>query len=166
MFANVGYTLSEAFFEEIIYKAEGFPHDRMNDIIFARQYAKDAIPTGRESTIRDMGILFAANYAFDDRFLVDGSYRTSASSQYGKNNRWGSFWSVGLGWNIHNETWLKDSKIQQLKLRGSLGYTGSQSADAYESLATYEYDLQRVYGGFLGCMLKGMRNDDLKAREI
>ncbi len=165
VFANVGYTLSEAFFEEIIYKAEGFPHDRMNDIIFARQYAKDAIPTGRESTIRDMGILFAANYAFDDRFLVDGSYRTSASSQYGKNNRWGSFWSVGLGWNIHNEAWLKDSKIQQLKLRGSLGYTGSQSADAYESLATYEYDLQRVYGGFLGAMLKGMRNDDLKWQE-
>ena len=70
-----------------------------------------------------------------------------------------------MGWNIHNEAWLKDSKIQQLKLRGSLGYTGSQSADAYESLATYEYDLQRVYGGFLGAMLKGMRNDDLKWQE-
>ena len=69
-----------------------------------------------------------------------------------------------MGWNIHNEAWLKDSKIQQLKLRGSLGYTGSQSADAYESLATYEYDLQRVYGGFLGAMLKGMRNDDLNGK--
>jgi len=165
MFANAGFTLSEAYYEELIYKAEGFPHDRMNDMMFARQYVKDTKPTGRESTIRDIAVLFAGNYAYDDRFLVDGSFRTSASSQYGKNNRWGQFWSVGVGWNIHNEVWLKDSKIQQLKLRGSVGYTGAQSSEAYASLATYEYDLERVYMGFLGSKLKAMRNEDLKWKE-
>ena len=165
VFANAGFTLSEAYYEELIYKAEGFPHDRMNDMMFARQYVKDTKPTGRESTIRDIAVLFAGNYAYDDRFLVDGSFRTSASSQYGKNNRWGQFWSVGVGWNIHNEVWLKDSKIQQLKLRGSVGYTGAQSSEAYASLATYEYDLERVYMGFLGSKLKVMRNEDLKWKE-
>lgn len=165
VFANVGFTLSEAYYEELIYKAEGFPHDRMNDMMFARQYVKDTKPTGRESTIRDIAVLFAGNYAYDDRFLVDGSFRTSASSQYGKNNRWGQFWSVGVGWNIHNEAWLKDSKIQQLKLRGAVGYTGAQSSEAYASLATYEYDLERVYMGFLGSKLKAMRNEDLKWKE-
>lgn len=165
VFANAGFTLSEAYYEELIYKAEGFPHDRMNDMMFARQYVKDTKPTGRESTIRDIAVLFASNYAYDDRFLVDGSFRTSASSQYGKNNRWGQFWSVGVGWNIHNEVWLKDSKIQQLKLRGSVGYTGAQSSEAYASLATYEYDLERVYMGFLGSKLKAMRNEDLKWKE-
>ena len=165
VFANAGFTLSEAYYEELIYKAEGFPHDRMNDMMFARQYVKDTKPTGRESTIRDIAVLFAGNYAYDDRFLVDGSFRTSASSQYGKNNRWGQFWSVGVGWNIHNEMWLKDSKIQQLKLRGSVGYTGVQSSEAYASLATYEYDLERVYMGFLGSKLKAMRNEDLKWKE-
>ena len=165
VFANAGFTLSEAYYEELIYKAEGFPHDRMNDMMFARQYVKDTKPTGRESTIRDIAVLFAGNYAYDDRFLVDGSFRTSASSQYGKNNRWGQFWSVGVGWNIHNEVWLKDSKIQQLKLRGSVGYTGAQSSEAYASLATYEYDLERVYMGFLGTKLKAMRNEDLKRKE-
>ena len=165
VFANAGFTLSEAYYEELIYKAEGFPHDRMNDMMFARQYVKDTKPTGRESTIRDIAVLCAGNYAYDDRFLVDGSFRTSASSQYGKNNRWGQFWSVGVGWNIHNEVWLKDSKIQQLKLRGSVGYTGAQSSEAYASLATYEYDLERVYMGFLGSKLKAMRNEDLKWKE-
>ena len=165
VFANAGFTLSEAYYEELIYKAEGFPHDRMNDMMFARQYVKDTKQTGRESTIRDIAVLFAGNYAYDDRFLVDGSFRTSASSQYGKNNRWGQFWSVGVGWNIHNEVWLKDSKIQQLKLRGSVGYTGAQSSEAYASLATYEYDLERVYMGFLGSKLKAMRNEDLKWKE-
>ena len=165
VFANAGFTLSEAYYEELIYKAEGFPHDRMNDMMFARQYVKDTKPTGRESTIRDIAVLFAGNYAYDDRFLVDGSFRTSASSQYGKNNRWGQFWSVGVGWNMHNEAWLRDSKIQQLKLRGSVGYTGAQSSEAYASLATYEYDLERVYMGFLGAKLKAMRNEDLKWKE-
>ena len=165
VFANAGFTLSEAYYEELIYKAEGFPHDRMNDMMFARQYVKDTKPTGRESTIRDIAVLFAGNYAYDDRFLVDGSSRTSASSQYGKNNRWGQFWSVGVGWNMHNEAWLRDSKIQQLKLRGSVGYTGAQSSEAYASLATYEYDLERVYMGFLGAKLKAMRNEDLKWKE-
>lgn len=55
-----------------------------------------------------------------------------------------------MGWNIHNEVWLKDSKIQQLKLRGSVGYTGAQSSEAYASLATYEYDLERDVHGISG----------------
>ena len=46
VFANAGFTLSEAYYEELIYKAEGFPHDRMNDMMFARQYVKDTKPTG------------------------------------------------------------------------------------------------------------------------
>ena len=92
MFTNIGYTLSENTFEEDIYNAEGFPNDKMNNIIFAKQYTKDMKPTGVESTTRDMGFLGVANYAYDNRILVDGSYRMSASSQFGSNNRWGSFW--------------------------------------------------------------------------
>ena len=165
VFANVGFNLAENSFEELYYEAEGFPNDKMNDMIFARQYAENQKPSGSESTIRDIGILAAANYSYDDRFLVDGSWRASASSQYGANNRWGQFWSVGLGWNVHNESWLENSKIKQLKLRGSVGYTGSQSSEAYASLATYKYLLEDVYMGFIGAELKGMRNDDLKWQE-
>lgn len=50
-------------------------------------------------------------------------------------------------------------------MRGSVGYTGAQSSEAYASLATYEYDLERVYMGFLGSKLKAMRNEDLKWKE-
>lgn len=165
VFANVGFNLSENSFEELYYEAEGFPNDKMNDMIFARQYAKDKKPSGSESTIRDMGVLGAGNYSYDDRFLIDASFRTSASSQYGKSNRWGQFWSTGVGWNIHNESWLKDSKIRQLKLRGSVGYTGAQSNAAYASLATYKYLVEDTYMGFIGAELKGMRNDELKWQE-
>lgn len=163
VFGNVGLNLSENTFEEVIYNAEGFPSDRMNNIMFARQYTKDQKPNGSEGTTRDMGVLAVVNYSYDNRLMMDASYRANASSQFGKNNRWGNFWSLGAGWNIHNEKFLKGNQLfEQLKLRGSLGYTGSQGFSAYQSMATYKYFLDKTYVGFLGSYLKGMVNDDLK----
>ena len=40
LFTNVGMNLSDESYEEIVHKAEGFPNDRMNDLIFAKQYLK------------------------------------------------------------------------------------------------------------------------------
>lgn len=162
IFANLGLTLSDQTYEEVIHKAEGFPNDRMNDIIFAKQYVKDTKPTGRESTIRDIGVLGVLNYTYDNKYLFDASLRTNASSQFGSNNRWGNFWSLGIGWNIHKESFINEEIFDNLKIRGSLGYTGSQSQDAYAAMATYQYKLDRTYTGFLSAYLKGMKNDDLK----
>lgn len=94
VFGNVGYNVSETSYQEDIYNAEGFPNDKMNNIVFARQFTKDSKPMGTESTSRELGFLAAANYTYDNRFLFDGSYRASASSMFGKNRRWGQFWSV------------------------------------------------------------------------
>lgn len=162
IFANVGLTLSDQTYEEVVHKTEGFPNDRMNDIIFAKQYVKDSKPTGSESTIRDIGVLGVLNYTYDNKYLFDASLRTNASSQFGSNNRWGNFWSLGVGWNIHKESFIGEGIFDNLKLRGSLGYTGSQSQDAYAAMATYQYKLDRTYTGFLSANLKGMKNDDLK----
>lgn len=162
-FANAGFSLSENAYNEDIYYSEGFPNDKMNSIIFAKQFTKDSKPSGTESTIRDIGFLLALNYSYDNRYMLDGSFRTSASSQFGANNRWGQFWSVGGGWNLHNEKWLRDFKgLNLLKLRGSVGFTGSQSADAYAAIATYVYNLDRLYDNYLGATLRGMQNEDLK----
>ena len=163
IFGNLGWNLSENQYQEVIYETEGFPSDKMDNIMFARQYAKDKKPQGREETVRDMGILGVVNYAYEDRFLVDASYRASASSQFGTNSRWGSFWSTGIGWNMHNEAFLKQyDLIQQLKLRASVGYTGSQNFPAYQAIATYSYNLEKTYDQFIGAVLQGMANNDLK----
>lgn len=162
LFTNVGFTMSDETYEEIVHKAEGFPNDRMNDLMFAKQYLKESKPDGRESTIRDIGVLAVFNYTYDNKYLFDASLRTNASSQFGSNNRWGNFWSLGAGWNIHKENFVNAEIFDNLKLRGSLGYTGSQSQDAYAAMATYKYLLDRTYTGFLTAYLKGMKNDDLK----
>ena len=162
IFGNLGFNMSEETYEEVIHKAEGFPNDRMTDIIFARQYLKDSKPTGRESTIRDVGFLGVLNYSYDNKYLLDLSVRANASSQFGTNNRWGKFWSLGAGWNIHKESFMNEEIFDRCKLRASLGYTGSQSQDAYAAMATYNYFMDRTYTGFLGGYLRGMKNDDLQ----
>ncbi len=164
LFVNAGATVSQRSFEEVVYNAEGFPNDRMNNILFAKQYSKyNNRPTGTEGTTRDLGFLSIASYSYDNRLFADASFRTSASSQFGANKRWGSFWSTGVGWNLHNEHWISDLQLfERLKLRASVGSTGSQNFSSYQSIATYTYFMDKVYQGYLGSYLKGLANPDLK----
>ncbi|MBL1407554.1 SusC/RagA family TonB-linked outer membrane protein [Sphingobacterium faecale] len=164
LFINAGGTISQRSFEEVIYNTEGFPNDRMNDILFAKQYAKyQNRPSGTEGTTRDLGLLSIASYSYDNRLFADASVRASASSQFGTNQRWGTFWSTGVGWNIHNEKWLNEYQIfDRLKLRASIGSTGSQNFSSYQSIATYTYFMDKVYQEYLGAFLKGLANPDLK----
>lgn len=164
--ANFGFNVSEKKSHETVHYAEGFPSDRMDDITFALQYAKGKTPYGAESIVRDMGFVGVFGYTFDDRFLMDLTIRENASSQFGANNRWGTFWSTGIGWNLHNEHWLGELDwLQQFKLRASVGTTGSQAFSSYQSIATYKYYTDASYVGMLGAYMMRLANKDLKWQE-
>ncbi len=156
-FAN--YTYSNA-----LVKAEGFPNDNMNDITFGVQYdTSTGKPTGSEGISRSVGGIGSLNYSFDDRYLFDANYRLTGSSEFGANNRWGSFWSLGGGWNLHEERFLEDvAWLNMLKLRFSTGYTGSQGFSTYEALATLKYYANISYDGMIGSYLVGLANPDLQ----
>lgn len=67
------------------------------------------------------------NYNFDKKYLLTASLRADGSTRFGKNNKYGYFPSVAVGWTVSNENFLKDSQIvNELKLRGSWGQTGNQ----------------------------------------
>ncbi len=164
--ANAGFNIGEKVFSEIANFAEGFPSDKMNDITFALQYAESTTPVGTESKIRDIGFLGMLGYYYDDKYLCDLTLRHNGSSQFGANNKWGTFWSVGVGWNMHKEDMLKGYNwIDQLKLRGSIGTTGSQNFSSYQAISTYLYYLDKTYNGQLGAYVKSMANEDLKWQE-
>jgi len=99
------------------------------------------------------------NYTYDDRFFVSGSLREDASSRFARNFREAIFWSIGIGWNIHNETFFKSNWVNELKLRASSGYTGNQGIDNFESQGLYsagnDYNLQS------GLSLTQLSNDNL-----
>ena len=68
IFANVGMNLSDETYEEVVHKAEGFHNDRMNDMMIPNQYLKASNPNGKESTIRDIGLLAVVNYSYDNKY--------------------------------------------------------------------------------------------------
>lgn len=165
IYANAGYELSQKSLNQNETNAEGFPSDKMTDIMFAMQYAKDGKPTGNEQKIRDLGYYISANYSYDNRINVDAIFRQSASSMYGAKSRWGIFWSTGLSWNLNNESWLKGTAVSKLRVRATIGSTGSQSTAAYNGIASYKYFLDQNYEGLLAAQLVSMKNDDLKWQE-
>lgn len=143
--------------------AEGFPSEDMDNISFAKQYVENGRPSGSEYVSRSLGWLGTINYSYDDRYFGDVSYRFDASSRFGADKRWAPFGSVGAGWNVHNEKFLKGSElVNKLKFRASYGLTGSQNFDPYQAMSTYQlYNDTRYHYGY-GFVMKALGNDKLQ----
>ena len=94
-----------------------------------------------------MGILAQAKYDYDSRYYVSASYRRDASSVFAPEHRWGNFWSVGLAWDINNESFLDVEQINLLKLKVSYGAQGN---DALVTLYAYtdQYEVTENNGNF------------------
>ena len=71
------------------------------------------------------------NYDFDNKYLLEASFRADGSSRFGPTNRWAYFPSVSAGWRIDRESFFKSRFIDQLKLRVSVGQLGNQAVDLY-----------------------------------
>ena len=91
------------------YSAEGFPLGDFTYPSFANGYAEDEQPTYTESVSRAVSAYLTGGYAFADKYLMDVSYRLNGSSVFGSNKQFINTWSLGLGWNIHNENFIKDN---------------------------------------------------------
>lgn len=162
LFATAQYQISETTYSEVANYAEGFPNSRMEEIIFARQYMDDHTPTGTSGLNRNLGLLLTVGYSYDSRYMLDATIKGSASSVFGTNKRWGTFWSAGVAWNLHNESFLKDiESIKTLKLRYSMGSSGNQNYMSNNALAVYNYFTDKYYNGFTGVSLANLANPDL-----
>lgn len=74
-------------------------------------------------------------YSFDDRFYADFSIRADASSRFGKNGRWGTFWSVGLMWNLKQEEFMKRFDwLTTAQIAFSTGTSGNSEIPNYDHL--------------------------------
>lgn len=161
--ANGGFNLRQYKSDYLQFDAEGFPNDRIISITEARQYARNSVPGGVSTISREAGGLGLATYSYDNRYLADFTIRSNASSLFGKDHRWATFWSAGLGWNIHNETFMKGIEgLSLLKLRFSAGTSGNQNFLRNSSIAYYSYYKDRYYNGLTAAVLKNQGNPELK----
>ena len=96
----------------------------------------DTYTTRRETSISSA--FLNASYSYQNKYLVNASYRRDGSSRFGENNKYGNFYAVGLGWNIHKESFMKDSEFfNQLKLRASYGVNGNDQIDPFGYSGTF-----------------------------
>jgi TonB-linked SusC/RagA family outer membrane protein len=141
----------------------GFNNDELNTIGSAMRYPTGEKASETESFTRSLGITSNVNYMYDNRYYADLSFRMDGSSQFGSDNRYAPFYSVGLGWNLHREGFLKDvDAVNNLRLKASYGETGSQQFSAYQALQMFGYYLDNRYGNWGAAYLAGFGNKDLK----
>lgn len=112
------------------------------------------------------------NYNFDNRYLIQATMRYDGSSKFGKNNRWGCFPSIALGWRISEEKFFpKNTFINNLKFRVSWGRLGNENALGYYDFQALISSYNTYYGGYVqgsgsnpwaGAVAWNMERNDLK----
>ena len=81
-----------------------------------------------------------ANYDYNQKYLLSASVRRDGSSRFADSVRWGTFYSVGAGWVVSNENFMKNvSWINNLKIRGSYGEQGNDNIGLYYQYINYYY---------------------------
>ncbi|WP_314272812.1 SusC/RagA family TonB-linked outer membrane protein [Hoylesella shahii] len=143
------------------YRSIGYYSDKLGHPAFATSYDTSR-PSGSDTQTRGVGVFVNANTIWDNKYFLDLIYRYEGSSRFGKNQRFAPFWSVGGGWNIHNEKFMKGTPVQLLKLRASVGYLGNINFTAYQALTTYSYNSSYFYGKGTGATPITIGNPDLK----
>jgi TonB-linked SusC/RagA family outer membrane protein len=153
----LGYEYSDSRNEKNSAEGHGIPKGGEVLDVAASPYAI----TGGISEWAMQSVYFNANYTYNDRYMAQLSYRVDGSSKFGKNSRYGGFYTVGAAWSLHNENFLKDVDfVNQLKLRasyGSIGNTPGSGEYGYMSV----YTLSLMYNGVPTVFPSRLGNPDL-----
>jgi TonB-linked SusC/RagA family outer membrane protein len=162
VYAGLNYRVSETKQETNTIKAEGYTAANMHVFGVANAYERYGSPSSTDAVSRSLGALLNLNYTYDKRYFVDFTAKMDASSQFGAKRRAAPFWSSGLGWNLHNETFLRDqSRINSLRLRLSYGTSGDQRFPSYQAMTIFHYQGTN-YHSWTGYYMMALGNDQLK----
>jgi TonB-linked SusC/RagA family outer membrane protein len=152
LYVGGGVNFSENKTYDESYSVMGFIDDRFNEIGNANAFSTDSKPVSAHSTSRLAGFLGNINYSYDNRYFLDLSGRLDGSSAYGSDNRFGNNWSVGAGWNINNEKWMKGviPFLDEFRLRASYGLTGASNFSQNVARTMFQFNQQALYYETLG----------------
>ncbi|WP_163410261.1 SusC/RagA family TonB-linked outer membrane protein [Flavobacterium ajazii] len=141
----------------------GFPDDNVLTNIGSATY----IDAGdSESLEQGLNSIFGrVNYSYKSKYLATFTARRDGSTKFGPDSRYGFFPSGALAWNMHNEDFMKEvSFINQLKVRASMGRTGSDNLPSFTYLAYYQSleNGDSVYDGVNGIAVTGVPNSSIR----
>ena len=161
--ANAGWEINHSKMSSKTMQAIGFFNDKNSYIGNAAGYPTSSKPYGDLAESADVGAFVTGNASWRNRYFADGTWRVTGSSQFGENNRYGHFWSGGLGWNVLNEPFMEEVKkhFDLFKLRSSAGYTGKVSFSPFQAMTMYQYSNQYEYKYGIGAIPVTIGNVDL-----
>ncbi|MEW4925454.1 TonB-dependent receptor [Algibacter sp. 2305UL17-15] len=121
-------------------------------------------------TINLIGLMARAQYNYKGKYLFSGAVRRDGSSQFGENNRWGTFPSASVGWNVSDEGFWEPIKsfATSLKLRAGVGTVGNDGFEPYSNQPTITIDRDAIFGPeerdnlILGAIQTQFKNADVK----
>jgi TonB-linked SusC/RagA family outer membrane protein len=114
------------------------------------------------------------SYNYDERYMLQATIRRDGSSNFGSNNKWATFPSVSLGWNLTNEKFINDNKpgwLHNAKLRASWGKNGNSNIGAFKYVALTSSGNNYAFGAgesatiVTGVKPSGTPNQNLKWEE-
>lgn len=100
-------------------------------------------------------------YNWDEKYIVNGTFRRDGSSKFGPNNRFGNFGALGAAWIFSNEGFIKENIpfLSFGKLRGSFGTVGNDQIGDYQFLDSWT-PTTYPYGGTGGISPSRFPNPD------
>jgi len=105
----------------------------------------NSITDTRETSLNS--VLGRVQYAYDNKYFLDGNFRYDGSSNFPKKKRWGFFPSIGGKWRLSAEDFMGNyrEKVGELMIRATYGLLGNQSVDPYQYISTYSTN-NNIYG--------------------
>jgi TonB-linked SusC/RagA family outer membrane protein len=160
-------------FENLRTKADNFYGNKYFavdavDQLYAGSSTNQSISSDSDNIyeLANQGLVGRFNYDYLSKYLVEYSFRYDGSSKFKEGHRWGFFPAVSLGWRISEEDFMKNTLpfVTNLKLRGSWGQLGDDSASSYQFLTGYTYPSGNyLFGSTVtsGLGFKGMANENI-----
>ncbi|WP_085536359.1 TonB-dependent receptor [Massilibacteroides vaginae] len=106
---------------------------------------------------------FDGNYSYDNKYLAQFSLRRDGASNFGNSKKYGNFFSISGGWNLHREEFLQKDWIDMLKLRVAYGTVGNTPPKLYPQYNLYSVD--QSYNGTSGALINQIGNDNFTWEE-
>ncbi len=139
---------------------KGFPDDTHLNNLGSAQVATSVAGANPSTQSSLLSFYIRANYVLKDRYLFTFTGRSDNSSKFSKDNRVGYFPSGAIAWRISEESFLKDvAWIDELKLRASMGKTGTQSIADHMFRTLYS---PGSYAGSTALYPSQLGNEDIK----
>lgn len=136
----------------------GFSSNDLRDLVSA---AVITSATGAWTGVKRAGAFNQFTYNFDKKYMMSAILRYDGSSRFGENNKWGWFPAISLGWDIAQESFMKNSMIfDQLKLRAGYGETGNDQIGNFA--ASSLYSSSATYNGLPAIRADVIANPDLR----